>query len=252
MRVSYQRKAKKRISAELNVNGEYKTDEDRWGAAMRNKLGSALLFAIAIFLVFTQVCFSNEKRLGQITACTGEVELRRAKETVWTKAELNMPVYFGDQIKTLEAGNITITFLDESLMTVHPNTHVALNTIISPLEKRNSVLLFFGRIWNKVRRKIVQMRGYEVQTPTAVLGVRGTEFEAGSYEDGTTLVRVASGGVVVDSEAAKSTVYENQGAQVSFQTKKIQTETDFRPQWHPGRAHRSADHIQAATGAEWL
>ena len=75
------------------------------------------------------------------------------------------------------------------------------------------------------------MRGYEVQTPTAVLGVRGTEFEAGSYEDGTTLVRVASGGVMVDSEAEKSTVYENQGAQVSIETKKIQTETDFRPEW---------------------
>lgn len=198
---------------------------------MKKILFSGCLVGLGIALVLGEVCFAKQDRLGKITSLSGTVEVKRTKATQWTNAELTMPVYFGDEVKTLEDGNITITFLDESLMTVHPNTHVALNTIISPLEKRNSVLLFFGRIWNKVRRKIVQMRGYEVQTPTAVLGVRGTEFEAGSYEDGTTLVRVASGGVMVDSEAAKTTVYENQGAQVSLQTKKIQTETDYRPQW---------------------
>jgi hypothetical protein len=198
---------------------------------VKKLLFSGCLVGLVIALALSEVCFAKQDSLGSITSLSGTVEVKRAKGTEWTKAELTMPVCFGDQVKTLEDGTITITFLDESLMTVHPDTHVALNTIVSPLEKRNSVLLFFGRVWNKVRRKIVQMRGYEVQTPTAVLGVRGTEFEVGSYEDGTTLVRVASGGVMVDSEAEKTTVYENQGAQVSIQTKKIRTETDFRPQW---------------------
>ena len=198
---------------------------------MKKLFSSGCLVCLVAFLALSQVCFAKQDTLGRITSLSGDAEVKRAKKTEWIKAELAMPVYFGDHVKTLEDGNITITFHDESLMTVHPNTHVALNTIISPLEKKNSVLLFFGRIWNKVRRKIVQMRGYEVQTPTAVLGVRGTEFEAGSYEDGTTLVRVASGGVMVDSEEEKSTVYENEGAQVSIRTKTIKTETDFRPQW---------------------
>ena len=198
---------------------------------MKKLFFSGCLVGLVTSLALSQVCFAKQDTFGRITSISGDVEVKRAKKIEWTKAELHMPVYFGDHIKTLKDGSITITFLDESLMRIHPNTHVALNTIISPLEKRNSVLLFFGRIWNKVRRKIVQMRGYEVQTPTAVLGVRGTEFEAASYEDGTTLVRVASGGVMVDSEADKGTVYENQGAQVSIETKTIKTETDFRPQW---------------------
>jgi hypothetical protein len=206
------------------------------GEAVKKLLFSGCFVGLGIALALSEVCLAKQDRLGSITSVSGTVEVKRTKDTEWTKAELNMPVYFGDQVKTLEDGNITVTFLDESLMTVQPNTHVALNTIISPLEKRNSVLLFFGRIWNKVRRKMVQMRGYEVQTPTAVLGVRGTEFEVGSYEDGTTLVRVASGGVMVDSEAARSTVYENQGAQVSLETKKIRTETDYRPQWKQAEA----------------
>ncbi|HUT71056.1 MAG TPA: FecR family protein [Desulfatiglandales bacterium] len=198
---------------------------------MKKLFFSGCLVALVISLALSQVCFAKQDTLGKITSVSGSVEIKREKETQWMRAERNMPVYYGDDIKTSEDGNITITFLDESLMTVQPNTHVALNTIISPLEKRNSVLLFFGRIWNKVRSKVVQMRGYEVQTPTAVLGVRGTEFEAASYEDGTTLVRVASGGVSVDSETESSTLSEKQGAQVSIETKRIKTETDFRPEW---------------------
>jgi hypothetical protein len=194
-------------------------------------LFSGCLVALAFSLALSQVCLAKQDTLGQITSISGSAEIKREKETQWIRAEHNMPVYYGDDIRTSEDGNVTITFLDESVVTVQPNTHVALNTIISPLEKRNSVLLFFGRIWNKVRSKVVQMRGYEVQTPTAVLGVRGTEFEAASYEDGTTLVRVASGGVSVDSEKESSTLSEKQGAQVSIETKRIKTETDFRPEW---------------------
>jgi len=187
--------------------------------------------ALAFVLVLSQVSLAQEKLLGQVTACTGEVELRRAKETVWAKAQLNMPVYFGDHIRTGKASKVTITFTDQSLLEIQSDTRVALNTIISPVEKKHSVLLFFGRIWSKLRKRIVQMRGYEVQTPTAVLGVRGTEFEAASYEDGTTIVRVDSGEVVVDSETDRGVLFPNQGTQLSFDERRITVVSDFRPEW---------------------
>ena len=187
--------------------------------------------ALAFVLVLSQVSLAQEKLLGQVTACTGEVELKRAKETVWAKAQLNMPVYFGDHIRTGKASKVTITFTDQSLLEIQSDTRVALNTIISPVEKKNSVLLFFGRIWSKLRKRIVQMRGYEVQTPTAVLGVRGTEFEAASYEDGTTIVRVDSGEVVVDSETDRGVLSPNQGTQLSFDERRITVVSDFRPEW---------------------
>jgi hypothetical protein len=187
--------------------------------------------ALAFVLVLSQVSLAQDKLLGQVTARTGEVELKRAKETVWAKAQLNMPVYFGDHIRTGKSSKVTITFTDQSLLEIQSDTHVALNTIISPVEKKNSVLLFFGRIWSKLRKRIVQMRGYEVQTPTAVLGVRGTEFEAASYEDGTTIVRVDSGEVVVDSETDRGVLSPNQGTQLSFDERRITVVSDFRPEW---------------------
>jgi len=198
---------------------------------MKNRLFSACLTSIIISLVLTQVCLAEQDQLGQITSLSGDVQVKGAKETVWRKAELNMPVFFKDNIRTGEDGKVTITFVDQSLLKIHSNTHIALNTIVSPVEKKRSVLLFFGRIWNKVSKRVLKRKAFEVQTPTAVLGVRGTEFETASYEDGTMIVLVDSGGVTVDNEIDRRTLSSNEGTQLSFVTRKIKTEPDFRPEW---------------------
>lgn len=216
---------------------------------MKKRFFIACLFSTIISLVFTQVCFAKERQLGHVSSRTGDVKVRRAKKTVWTPAELSMPVYFGDHIRTWENSRVTITLVDRSSLEIHSNTHIALNTIVSPIEKKNSVLLFFGRILNKVRKTIVQMKGYEVQTPTAVLGVRGTEFEIASYEDGTMIVRVDSGKVTVDSETDRRTLCSNQGTQLSFDARKIVVESDFRPEWE--RAEKDARKNLFADGKKY-
>ena len=116
-------------------------------------------------------------------------------------------------------------------MRIRANSKVVLNTRISPVERKNSVLLFFGRLWNKVSRKAIRKRVFEVQTPTAVCGVRGTDFETAAYEDGTMLVQVVSGEVEVDNEATRETLAANQGTQVSFEQKEIRVTSDFDPDW---------------------
>jgi hypothetical protein len=198
---------------------------------VKKRFFSGCLVSLVFFLALSQVCFAKQDTLGKITSVSGNVKVKRAKETIWIKAELNLPVYFGDHITTREKSRVTITLVDRSSLEIRSNTHIGLNTIVSPLKKTNSVLLFFGRIWNKVRKTIVQMKGYEVQTPTAVLGLRGTEFEVASYEDGTMIVRVDSGEVTVDSEADRGSLASNQGTQLSFDARKIVVKSDFRPDW---------------------
>jgi len=216
---------------------------------MKGKFFSACLFSIIICLALTRVCSAKEDLLGHITYCSGDIQVKRAKQTIWAKAELNMPVYFGDTIRTGEDGEGAITYVDQSLLKIHSNTRITLNAFVSPVEKKNSVLLFFGRIWGKMRRKVLRRKAFEVQTPTAVLGVRGTEFETASYEDGTTIVRVDSGKVDVDNEIDRSTLSSNQGAQLSFDTKEIKTESDFKPEWE--RAQRDARENLFADGERY-
>jgi hypothetical protein len=203
---------------------------DGGGKIMKFRFFSTCLLAALMTLVLTQVCYANKKILGRITFCSGHVEIKRAKQTDWRRAVLSLPVYFGDHIRTRK-GQATITYRDKSILKIRSNTHIALNTIISPVENKNSTLLFFGRIWNKVRKTVVKRRRFEVQTPTAVCGVRGTEFEVASYEDGTMIVRVDTGEVEVNNEIDRSTLTSNQGTQLSFDTKTIKKEPEYMPEW---------------------
>ena len=116
---------------------------------MKYRFFSACLLAAIMTLVLTHLCYANKKILGRITFCSGHVEIKRAKQTDWRRAVLSLPVYFGDHIRTRDRGQATVTYTDKSILKIRPNTHIALNTIISPVENRNSTLLFFGRIWNK-------------------------------------------------------------------------------------------------------
>ena len=196
------------------------------------KRSFAICLVIGIILLWlTPVVFAKEKPLGQFVKLSGQVKLKKAKQTYWSDAELNMKVYFGDTVRTEEDGKSAIKLVDDSIIRVRSNSQVVLNTIISPVEKKNSVLLFFGRIWNKVSKKALRKRVFEVQTPTAVCGVRGTDFETASYDDGTMLVRVNTGTVEIDNETTQATLVSNQGTQLSFDQKEIRAVPDYTPDW---------------------
>jgi hypothetical protein len=202
---------------------------------MKIKFFAVCLIFTIIFILPSQMSFAKEEPLGSFTSISGFVHVQRAKETEWIKAEQNMSVYFGDKIKSGDDGEGEITFNDQSLLKIHQNAHIAINTIISPVEKRNSIILFFGRIWSRISKEALRRKAFEVQTPTAVCGARGTEFSTAVYEDGTMLVRVDSGRVNVDNETNQSTLASNQGSQLSFITNEIKTESDFQPDWEQAR-----------------
>ena len=189
------------------------------------------LFVPLVSFCFSQPLFPQEKQLGHVAFCSGDAGIKRAKEKTWQNVEPNMPVYFGDTISTGEDGVVEIGLVDKGSFRIHPNTQLALNTIISPVERRNSFLLFFGRLWIKLSKYPSRSRAYEIQTPTMIAGVRGTELEIGSYDDGTTLVHVASGMVTVDNEADRKTLSPNQGTTLSLHQREIKTEHDFKPDW---------------------
>jgi ferric-dicitrate binding protein FerR (iron transport regulator) len=65
--------------------------------------------------------------------------------------------------------------------------------------QRFSGKLILGRIWSKIRQRVVGKRGtYSVETPTAVMGVRGTVFNVDAAADTSTEVMVFDGRVGVE------------------------------------------------------
>jgi Tfp pilus assembly protein FimT len=189
------------------------------------------LLAFLLVIVLSSLSLAVSERLGSFSDVTGSVAIRHKGTVKWIPAEVDMPVYYGDTVRSGSDGQGQIVFTDESLLKINPNSRLAINTIISPVEKKNSVLLFFGRIWSKVSRKAFKRKSFEVQTPTAVCGVRGTDFTTAAYEDGTMLVQVVSGRVQVDNDASDAILSASQGTRVSFATQQVTSESDFQPEW---------------------
>ncbi len=206
---------------------------------------NAYLFCILIGLLILHpapLVMAEATALGQVKEVTGLMEIQRAKQTTRMAAQPDTDVFFGDIITTGDESEGLIILVDESIIRVQANSKIVLNTMISPLEKKHSVLLFFGKLWNKISKEALRKKVFEVQTPTAVCGVRGTDFETASYEDGTMLVRVNSGEVEVDNEVVRETLASNQGTQVSFEQKEIRIEPDFQPDWDQDQA-RSRENL---------
>lgn len=189
-------------------------------------------FVIGILSIsVVPTAMAKKEVIGHVAELSGKVDIKKAKQIYWADARRNMKVYFGDNLRTGDDGRGLIKLVDDSIIRIQSNSHIVLNTIISPVEKKNSVLLFFGKIWNKVSKKALRRKVFEVQTPTAVCGVRGTDFETASYDDGTMLVKVNTGTVEVDNETSQTSLSSNQGTRVGFGQKEIVAEADYKPDW---------------------
>jgi len=98
--------------------------------------------------------------------------------------KLNAKVYVGDRIQTGPSGRVTMLFLDDSVLTLAPKTKIEINSLVyKPKENlRNSV---FSLVEGKLKAVVGgwfsetgQETQWQLRTPTAVAGVRGTSLVA--------------------------------------------------------------------------
>jgi len=136
--------------------------------------------------------------LGKLTAAQGQVFLRPAGGDE-APAKAGVDLASGTIVRTGADGVAEVTFADGSLLKLQRSSSAQLSPLKRQKEK-TSVLLFFGRLWSKVSPSKSGETSYEVSTPNAVCGVRGTQFETSVGDDGSMRMQVTDGKVAVDSE----------------------------------------------------
>ncbi len=104
------------------------------------------------------------------------------------------PVFAGDVIKTDRRGTAQILFADDTKMVIGPNSQVTIDRFVFQGKNKASAFAIDAvrgsfRFITGVSAKNV----YSINTPTATIGVRGTEFDGHVAEDGTTTVAMWDG-----------------------------------------------------------
>jgi hypothetical protein len=129
--------------------------------------------------------------VGKIELAHGEVVIIHADELRGYQARKDLPLFTGDTIVTLETGRAKFKLNDESIMTLAPETKLVINrSVYDPAKKSRSSYLGMStgkaRFWVK-KLTDFQRSVFKVKTPTAVCGVRGSDFVAIVTADRTEL-----------------------------------------------------------------
>ena len=131
--------------------------------------------ALLLFL-FTTAALAAD--VGEVKVAKGSAYIERGAERLAVRA--GMPVQQSDKVVTGADGTVGITFSDNSLLSIGPDSRLAIDRYVfdttthagqfdSTLSK-GTVAVVSGKI---VKQSPEAMK---IRTPSSIMGVRGTEF----------------------------------------------------------------------------
>lgn len=140
---------------------------------------------------------SNSKPIGKVMTVTGSVIIEHASAVV---VQANLPysggvaqtkvgdlVYKGDVVQTGADGAVGVTFTDGTAFNLTGNARMVLNEFVyDPNGKSNSTLLSLikGK-FTFIAGKVAKTGDMKIDTPAAVIGIRGTTPHVEISDDGS-------------------------------------------------------------------
>jgi hypothetical protein len=124
--------------------------------------------------------------VGFVAALEGDVEVLPTGETSWAAATIDRDVEVGDTLRTGPGAVAKVLLIDETILTLGEETELLIDSyIVGPNATQDpSVLrLLKGKARVLVGEAFGGPTRVEMHTPTAVIGVKGTEFDAQVVED---------------------------------------------------------------------
>jgi hypothetical protein len=145
---------------------------------MRNKFFSS--FILAVTLAMALPWGAQAAVVGQITAVEGSVDLLKAGKAPGAAAKLQDAVEPGDVIRTKTLSRAQITFIDDTIMKVGPESRLAIEEFMYDAAKgqRKAVIQVFRGLVHTLVTRLIKLEepDFLLKTHTSILGVRGTSW----------------------------------------------------------------------------
>jgi len=143
---------------------------------------------LAVF-IFTANVFAQGVKIVDIE---GDVLLKERVISPWRKAKTGEALHKNYELITKEQSECTLSFDDslDKVLTLGENSRLKIADVIS-----GNLELAKGRVFSLIE-KIEEHETFEIKTPTAIAGPRGTGWSV--YFGGITIVYCFEGGVFID------------------------------------------------------
>ncbi|HPG83599.1 MAG TPA: FecR family protein [bacterium] len=143
------------------------------------------MLALLCGLLFLQPLRSAAEEVAFVLKVTGEAQVKSAK-TDWTALKKGARLHNQDQIRTGPNTLVAIVFLDDkTMMKIRSDSEVRIETTKGEKGLHKRVLMEMGQMWSKV---VPGRGGFQLETPSSVAAVKGTEFYGLIDENGETVI----------------------------------------------------------------
>ena len=173
---------------------------------------SILTMIVALWLGFETPVFAQASVV--VVELRGGASVKSNAKDRYVPIRLNQRIGSGARIRTGTDGQVTLRFPDRTRSRVLPNSEVLVRISEAQASSPSGVVLFFGRLWSNVVKSVSGAQTFEVRGANAVAGVRGTQFEVGVADDGSSRVVVSEGLVDVVGDVDEQPVSVSGGYMV--------------------------------------
>lgn len=169
----------------------------------------ALLIISLVLPVGTVAAATSSATIIEIK---GDVQIIRGGSEKSFAAFKDMRLTEGDKIITGPNSSAKVELEnDNAVLTLSDNTRIYLSELkVQGDDQQTSINLQAGGIGSKVKKALSKVSRFNIKTPTAAMGVRGTQFYT-QYRDGEVDIRVLSGLVDVTIGGGNDPVDEGAG-----------------------------------------
>jgi ferric-dicitrate binding protein FerR (iron transport regulator) len=175
----------------------------RWQTVRAGLRGLAALAAAGLCLTLSgESLEAKASAVGSVNYVTGS-----ATRTGGSGKEADLSkgahLFQGDKLTTGKGARLEAKLQDGSMVRLGEKSELELKNLTMGTKKKArkfKLKLVVGRVWSAVRNVFGSEPSFEVETTTAVAGVRGTRFQAAATSSGETLVKVYGGQVLVSNK----------------------------------------------------
>ena len=178
---------------------------------------AAMLFLVIIAGIMLLSGPANSSST-EIAIVQGTAEVQTAGSNAWVPASEDETLQDGSTVRTGDDSSVVLTFPDASKVLIAPDTELSVLRMNAQSNSSTRVIVLrqtSGSTHNIVQHTSSSASRYEVQTPSAVVTVMGTEFTVDVDDEGTTRVLVDKGTVTVAGQGVTITLNAGQTTTVN-------------------------------------
>lgn len=131
-----------------------------------------IILLVTVLLLFPVAAIAA---IGSISKESGATYFKAKTEKKWAVASVGMDINEGDRVKTGSDGRMELLLQDGSRLTVGNNTEMEITRFLLDKDRRSATFFLQGKL-RAIIAKFSGKTSMQVKTPTAVAGVKGTDF----------------------------------------------------------------------------